>query len=75
MTTELSTTLDPRDLKRYYFHETRTRRVTLAIIKSLAWFIMKYELHGSENLPAEGPVVLASNHVTTFDVFPMTLLQ
>jgi 1-acyl-sn-glycerol-3-phosphate acyltransferase len=71
MITESSTTPDPRTLKPYYFHETRTRRVTIAIFKSLAWFVMKYEFRGVENLPDEGAVVLVSNHVTNFDVFPM----
>ena len=64
---------DPRDQKRYYFHETRTRRATVAVLKFLAWFIMKIEARGAENLPNEGAVILACNHVTTFDIFPMQL--
>jgi 1-acyl-sn-glycerol-3-phosphate acyltransferase len=73
MINESSTTPDPRDLKRYYFHDTRTRRATVAIMKFMAWFVMKYEFHGSENLPEEGAAVLVSNHVTNFDVFPMQI--
>ena len=64
---------DPRDQKRYYFHETRTRRATVALLRAFAWFVMKIETQGAENLPAEGAVVLVSNHVTTFDIFPMQL--
>ncbi|MBC8504961.1 MAG: 1-acyl-sn-glycerol-3-phosphate acyltransferase [Anaerolineales bacterium] len=64
---------DPRDQKRYYFHETRTRRATVAMLKAFAFFVMKIESHGIENLPTEGAVVLASNHVTNFDIFPMQL--
>ena len=64
---------DPRDLKRYYFHETRTRRVTVALLKSFSWLVMKIEVQGVENLPSEGAVILVCNHVTNFDVFPMQL--
>lgn len=32
---------------------------------------MKLEVQGVENLPREGPVILAANHVTNFDVFPI----
>jgi len=62
---------DPRDHKKYYFHETRTRRVTVAILRAITWWVMKIEVQDVENLPKEGAVVLASNHVTNFDVFPM----
>lgn len=34
---------------------------------------MKLNVHGTENLPTDGAVVLASNHVTNFDVIPMQL--
>jgi len=64
---------DPRDQKRYYFHETRTRKATVAMLSAFAFFVMKIESHGTENLPSEGAVVLASNHVTNFDIFPMQL--
>ena len=32
---------------------------------------MKMEVGGLENVPHQGPVILAANHVTNFDVFPM----
>ncbi len=64
---------ETRDQKRYYFHETRTRIATVALLKFFAWFIMKIESRGSENLPSEGAVILACNHVTNFDIFPMQL--
>jgi 1-acyl-sn-glycerol-3-phosphate acyltransferase len=73
METDTFTTPDPRDLKRYYLHETHTRRLTVAILKSLVWFIMKIETQGAENLPSEGPAILASNHVTIYDIFAMQL--
>ncbi|MBM3144735.1 MAG: 1-acyl-sn-glycerol-3-phosphate acyltransferase [Chloroflexi bacterium] len=64
---------DPRDRKRYYFHATPTRRVVKAILQFLYWFISDLEFIGPENLPKEGPVVLACNHVTNYDVVPMQL--
>ena len=73
METENNLSPDPRDQKRYYFHETNTRRATVALLKAFAFFVMKIESYGSGNLPPEGAVVLASNHVTNFDIFPMQL--
>lgn len=32
---------------------------------------MKFNVEGLENLPLDGPVIIAANHVTNFDVFPM----
>lgn len=64
---------DPRELKQYYLHETPTRRATVAILKSLVWFILKINVQGQENLPSEGAAILASNHVATYDIFPMQL--
>ena len=69
----LSEISDPRDQKKYYFYETRTRRVTVAILQIFAWFVMRIETQGSENLPANGAAILASNHVTNFDILPMQL--
>jgi len=33
--------------------------------------VMEMRVEGLDNLPRAGPVVLAANHVTNFDVFPM----
>ena len=43
------------------------------MLGSLFKTIMKLEVQGAENLPTDGPVVLAANHVTNFDVIPMQL--
>ena len=64
---------DIRDRQRFYFHATPLRR---SIIFLLAWIMrlfMKLEVTGLENLPPEGAVIVAANHVTNFDVFPMQL--
>ncbi|MEA3351786.1 MAG: lysophospholipid acyltransferase family protein [Chloroflexota bacterium] len=73
MTNPNTLTTDPREQKRYYFQETRTRRVTVAMLRTFAWFTMRFDARGVEYLPAEGPVVMVCNHVTNFDVFAMQL--
>ncbi len=62
---------DPREKKKYYFTDTPQRRVMIAIVRSLFKLAMKMEVIGPENFPRQGPVILAANHVTNFDVFPM----
>lgn len=32
---------------------------------------MEFRVEGRENYPLDGPVIIAANHVTNFDVFPM----
>ena len=34
---------------------------------------MKLEVHGMENVPLEGALIVASNHITNFDVIPIQL--
>lgn len=63
--------VDPRDKKTYYIHETLTRRIVYQPLRLIFAGIGKIEVSGLENLPKTGPVVLAANHMTNFDVFPM----
>ena len=44
-----------------------------AMLHVLFWPITKRYAVGAENLPADGCVILAANHLTNFDVFPMQL--
>lgn len=67
------TNADPRDQKKFIFHVTPVRRVTVAMIRLILPFLMKRTISGVENLPLEGPVVLVANHLTNFDVFPIQL--
>ena len=62
---------DPRDKKKFYFADTPQRRALVALVRSLFSLVMEMDVKGLENFPREGPVVLAANHVTNFDVFPM----
>jgi 1-acyl-sn-glycerol-3-phosphate acyltransferase len=74
MSEEQTLTLeDRRDRKHFVFHITLFRRFIVALLRVLFWPITKRTISGLENLPAEGAVVLASNHLTNFDVFPMQL--
>jgi 1-acyl-sn-glycerol-3-phosphate acyltransferase len=66
-----STEADSRDKKTYYLTDTFQRRALILIARTLFLPLMKYNVHGLEHLPREGAVVLAANHVTNFDVFPM----
>jgi len=62
---------DPRDQQKFVFHITPVRRITVAALRIILPLFMKREISGVENLPEGGPVVLASNHLTNYDVFPI----
>jgi 1-acyl-sn-glycerol-3-phosphate acyltransferase len=62
---------DPRDKTRFVFHATPFRRVVLWILEMFFKTIMDLRVEGRENFPLDGPVVLAANHVSSFDVLPM----
>jgi 1-acyl-sn-glycerol-3-phosphate acyltransferase len=71
-TTTLATPeTDPREKKKYYFTDTLQRRGLVGLARFLFRFMMRLEVMGLENVPRQGPVILAANHVTNFDVFPM----
>ena len=70
-TTRAMTKIDPRDKKKFYFTDTRQRRALVALARALFMPVMTMNVTGLENFPRQGPVVLAANHVTNFDVFPM----
>src|SRR6185436_7728300 len=57
--------------KKFYFSDTPQRRALVALVRSLFRLVMTMNVTGLENFPPQGPVILAANHVTNFDVFPM----
>jgi 1-acyl-sn-glycerol-3-phosphate acyltransferase len=63
--------IDPRDKKTFYFSDTPQRRALVRLARSLFSLVMTMDVAGLENFPPHGPVILAANHVTNFDVFPM----
>jgi len=62
---------DPRDKKRFYFHATPWRKFLVGLVRTFFIPIMELEVQGLENFPREGPAIVACNHVTNFDPFPM----
>ena len=64
---------DSRNRKRFAFHATLFRKLLIAFLRQIFHLIMKMEVGGLEYLPPDGPVVIACNHVTNLDVFPMQL--
>ncbi len=65
--------LDPRDKLFFAFRTTWFRRFVVFVLGTIFKLIMKLEVKNAENLPGDGAVVLAANHVTNFDVIPMQL--
>jgi 1-acyl-sn-glycerol-3-phosphate acyltransferase len=66
--------LESRDQRQYYFGETLTRQLIIAIARLVFWLFTRLEVTGLENLPTEGGIVLAPNYLTNFDVFPIQLV-
>ena len=65
---------DARDLKKFVFHRTFFRKVLVGTIRAILPLIVKIETKGLDNIPPTGPVVLVSNHLTNYDVFPMQMV-
>lgn len=64
---------DPRDRKVFYFHATPLRKAAVWLLTHMFRLVMKLEVIGAENIPDSGAAIVASNHVTNFDVIPMQL--
>ncbi|MFZ5903957.1 MAG: lysophospholipid acyltransferase family protein [Chloroflexota bacterium] len=73
LTKPTTTGLDPRERKRFYFHATPLRRFAVWLLMRIFRLAMTMDVRGLENFPLDGAVVVAANHVTNFDVFPMQL--
>lgn len=67
------TDFDARDRKRFVFHATPLRKLAVTVLSPLFKLIMDLRVCGLEHVPMQGAVILAANHVTNFDVFPMQL--
>jgi 1-acyl-sn-glycerol-3-phosphate acyltransferase len=68
-----STDNDPRNRKSFAFQATFFRKFLVMLLRGAFGLIMRMEVTGLENFPLDGPVVIACNHVSNFDVFPMQL--
>jgi 1-acyl-sn-glycerol-3-phosphate acyltransferase len=61
--------VDPRDRKTYYTKMTPFRRFAQPVLLAGFRAMSKMTVSGAERLPASGPVILAANHLTNYDVF------
>jgi 1-acyl-sn-glycerol-3-phosphate acyltransferase len=64
---------DPRDLKTYYYQMTPVRQFVTHACRALFACLTGIRVSGVEHLPSHGPVVLACNHITNYDVIPVQL--
>jgi 1-acyl-sn-glycerol-3-phosphate acyltransferase len=62
---------DPRNQKKYYCYRTPVRHIIEPTLRFAFKFVASIHAEGVENLPRTGPVILACNHMTNFDVFPL----
>lgn len=60
---------DPRDHKTYYIEMTSFRRVVQPVLLSGFRLMTRFTVSGAEQVPSSGPVILATNHLTNYDVF------
>jgi 1-acyl-sn-glycerol-3-phosphate acyltransferase len=64
---------DPRDRQKFVFHRTILRRIIVWILRKLLPMVIKVNVSGMENIPKTGAAILAFNHLTTYDVFPVQM--
>lgn len=65
---------DARLGRRYYLDDTLLRRLLTALLRLIFRLFTVIEVKGVDNMPERGGVVLAANHLTEFDVFPMQFM-
>ena len=64
---------DPRNKLKYAFGETPLRKMTVLVARTLLKGFVTMHVEGAENIPQVGACILASNHLSNFDVIPMQL--
>ena len=69
--TAIEAALDPREKKSYSFHATFFRKFLVGSARILFGFLMHLEVQGLEHFPMAGPVIVAANHVSNYDPFPI----
>lgn len=68
-----NTSLDPREKQNFALGATPFR---VGLVVTLTWLFklfMDLKIEGLEHFPRDGAVIVAANHVTNFDVFPMQI--
>jgi len=64
---------DPRTRKTYFFQMTTVRGFITFTLKSIFPLFVRLHYEQIGQLPPEGPVILAANHMTNYDVIPVQL--
>ena len=72
-TTSINMNSDNRIRLKYPLAETMFHSSMVKFLKFLFRSIMILDVEGKEKLPDEGPAIIAANHVTNMDVFPLQL--
>jgi 1-acyl-sn-glycerol-3-phosphate acyltransferase len=62
---------DPRESKRYFIEETPLRLVLVSLLRLGFHLASTWQVSGTEFMPKQGAVILAANHLTSYDVFFM----
>jgi len=65
--------IDRRINIKYPIEETKFHKLIVGLIRVLFKSIMQLEITGENNLPEKGAVIVAGNHVTNLDIFPLQL--
>lgn len=62
---------DPRNQTHYFINDSLFRRNAVRFFRFIFFFLIKLKTSGQENIPESGAAVIAPNHMTNFDVFPL----
>ena len=62
---------DERNSWKFTLHPTRTRAIVGFALRQLFRPFAEFQAQGINHIPLQGPVLLASNHMTNFDVILM----
>jgi len=64
---------DPRDALRYPLQETHLHQVVMALAGFMFRSVIDLEISGLEYFPRSGGLIVAANHLTNFDIFPLQM--
>ncbi len=64
---------DRRQVQQYPLQETRLHQAGLFATRTFFRFFMVLEVSGEDRIPTSGGLVVAANHLTGFDMFPLQL--
>lgn len=64
---------DPRAQKVYYTRMTLFRRTATPLVLGIFKLLAQVKVEGKEKTPVNGALILATNHLTNFDVLPLQI--